>query len=78
MENQGNNFNGNQNGPNNQNNNNGKFPKSPQTIILIVIAVILTFVGVTFMTNLLRGTTVKEVTYDEFWTKLEAGEIKEL
>ena len=78
MENQGNNFNGNQNGPNNQNNNNGKFPKSPQTIILIVIAVILTFVGVTFMTNLLRGTTVKEVTYDEFWTKLEAGEIKEV
>lgn len=66
---------------NNNNKNNGggnRFPKSPQTIILIIIAMILTFVLVTFMTNMLRGTTTKEVTYNEFWEKLEAGEIEEV
>ena len=62
---------------NNQNNNdNGnKTPRSPQSILLIIIGIVVTFILVSTMTRLLRGTSTREVTYNEFWQKLEAGQV---
>ncbi len=61
-----------------KNDQNGKIPKTPQTILILVIATVVTFLIVTFLADMLKGGSSKEVTYDQFWTYLENDEIEEV
>ena len=60
-------YNNNDNRNNNHNNNNNnKKPKNVNLIIFIIIAAVVTFIGLTLLSNMFRNATYKEISYDQF------------
>lgn len=66
-----------ENNPNN-NPNRGQGPKINQTITIVLIALIVTIVGMSFISSMLSNSTSKEISYNEFIEKIEKGEIEEV
>jgi len=62
------------NGPGNGSNN-GKTPKNGQTIVIFLIITLLTIVGVNLFNNMLKSSTQKEITYNQFLQMVEQGKV---
>ncbi len=74
--------NGQNRGPNNQNNrnngnngNNGKNPKNGQTIVIFLIVTLLTLVVINLFNGMMKDSTEKEITYNEFIQMVEQGQV---
>ena len=68
----------NQNNGNNKgngNNNNSGMPPKKQSLMFLVIASLLTLISMSIFMNMFSNDTSRELTYDEFIAKLEAGNI---
>lgn len=61
---------------NNRNNNSGKSPQKKNTWIAFAIFAVITCMGISFFSSFYENATTKEITYDEFLDKVEAGEIE--
>ncbi len=59
----------------NKNRNSNKLPKNTQTIIILVISGLLMLTLVSFMNSWIKSSTTKYISYTEFISKMEAGEI---
>ena len=59
----------------NKNKNSNKLPKNTQTIIILVISGLLMLTLVSFMNSWIKSSTTKYISYTEFVSKMEAGEI---
>ena len=65
-------------GPNNGSNNgpnNGKTPKNGQMIVIFLIVSLLALVGINLFNNMLKNSTNKEITYNEFLEMIEQDKI---
>lgn len=60
----------------NKNKNSNKLPKNTQTIIIVVISGLLMLMLISFMNSWIQSTTTKYISYSEFLTRLEKGEIE--
>ena len=67
------------NGPNNQNNqnnnSNGKPPKGGQTIVIFLVVTLLTLLGMSLFNNMLKDSTSKEISYDQFMEMVDKGQV---
>ena len=62
--------------PGDQNNNrNGKGPKNGQTILIFLVISLVVLLLVNFMNGILKDSTEKEITYNQFMKMLENGEV---
>lgn len=59
---------------NNQNNNNN--PKNKQTIMVFLIVALVVLMIMSFFNNMVEGSTMKKITYDEFLIMLDNKEVK--
>lgn len=59
---------------NNQNNNNN--PKNKQTIMVFLIVALVVLMIMSFFNNMVEGSTMKRITYDEFLIMLDNKEVK--
>lgn len=66
------------NNRNKSGNNNDKKPKNLNTIIVILIAGVITFIGITMLNGMIKDATYKEISYSEFLSKVDNGEISEV
>ena len=66
------------NNRNKSGNNNDKKPKNFNTIIVILIAGVITFIGITMLNGMIKDATYKEISYSEFLSKVDNGEISEV
>lgn len=73
-----NNDNRNNNRNNNNNNNNNKKPKNVNLIIFIIIAAVVTFIGLTLLSNMFRNATYKEISYDQFMQMIDEDKVKKV
>ncbi len=73
-----NNNNNNQNNGNGNKNNGSGMPPKRQSLMFLVIASILTLISMSVFMNLFSSDASEELTYDEFITKLDAGEIEKV
>lgn len=60
----------------NKNRNSNKLPKNTQTIIILVISGLLMLTLISFMNSWIKSSTTKYISYTEFVSKMEAGEIE--
>lgn len=60
---------------NNGQNNNGKMPKNGQTIVVFLIVSLIALVVINVFNGLLRNSTEKEITYNEFLQMVEENEV---
>lgn len=63
---------------NNNNNNNNKKPKNVNLIIFIIIAAVVTFIGLTLLSNMFRNATYKEISYDQFMQMIDEDKVKKV
>ena len=63
-----------QGGENGNQGNNGKFPKNQ--LLIVLIAAFITFAIAGFMRGYMTDKSQKEITYDEFVSEVEHGEVK--
>ena len=63
-----------QNGDNGNNGGNGKFPKNQ--LLIVLIAAFITFAIAGFMRGYMADKSQKEITYDEFISEVEHGDVK--
>lgn len=68
----------NQNQNNNNNNNGQKTPKNSQVIIALVIVGIITFLVIMGLNRFISSKTTKKISYNEFLTQLDSGNVKEV
>lgn len=68
----------NQNQNNNNNNNGQKTPKNSQVIIALVIVGIITFLVIMGLNRFISSKTTKKISYNEFLTQLDNGNVKEV
>ncbi len=68
--------NGSGNNNNNGNKNGSGMPPKKQSLMFLVIASLLTLISMSLFMNLFSSDTSKEISYDEFIQKLDAGEIE--
>ena len=62
--------------PGDQNNNrNGKGTKNGQTILIFLVISLVVLLLVNFMNGILKDSTEKEITYNQFMKMLENGEV---
>ena len=73
-----NNDNRNNNRNNNNNNNNNKKPKNVNLIIFIIIAAVVTFIGLTLLSNMFKNATYKEISYDQFMQMIDEDKVKKV
>ena len=66
------------NNNNRNNNNNNKKPKNVNLIIFIIIAAVVTFIGLTLLSNMFRNATYKEISYDSFMQMIDEGKVKKV
>ncbi|MCD8149328.1 MAG: ATP-dependent zinc metalloprotease FtsH [Clostridiales bacterium] len=68
----------NENRPENEgnNNNNNKNGKNGQNVLLLVVVVVVVLIMVSTMTNRVSSLTNKEITYSEFLSMVEDGEVE--
>ena len=72
-------YNNNDNRNNNRNNNNNnKKPKNVNLIIFIIIAAVVTFIGLTLLSNMFRNATYKEISYDQFMQMIDEDKVKKV
>jgi len=72
-------YNNNDNRNNNHNNNNNnKKPKNVNLIIFIIIAAVVTFIGLTLLSNMFRNATYKEISYDQFMQMIDEDKVKKV
>lgn len=72
-------YNNNDNCNNNRNNNNNnKKPKNVNLIIFIIIAAVVTFIGLTLLSNMFRNATYKEISYDQFMQMIDEDKVKKV
>lgn len=68
--------------PDNQNNgnngNNGKPPKNGQTIVIFLIVSLLTLVVINLFNGMMKDSTEKEITYNQFMQMVENGEVSKV
>ena len=50
-------------------------PKFNQTVVILLIAALITFIGISWLNGMVKNATYKEITYDEFLSMLDDGEI---
>ena len=50
-------------------------PKFNQTVVILLIAALITFIGISWLNGMVKNATYKEITYDEFLSMLNDGEI---
>ena len=50
-------------------------PKFNQTVVILLIAALITFIGISWLNGMGKNATYKEITYDEFLSMLDDGEI---
>lgn len=63
-------------GPGDQNNNrNGKGPKNGQTILIFLVVSLVVLLLINFLNGVLKDSTEKEITYNQFMSMLENGEV---
>ena len=82
------NYQGNENNQNNQNNqndqnkkNNGRGnggPQKKQSILLLLVASLITLLCMSFVMNIMTGSTNKEITYNEFLDMVEDGKVEKV
>ena len=63
-----------QDGNNGKNDGNGKFPKNQ--LLIVLIAAFITFAIAGFMRGYMADKSQKEITYDEFISEVEHGDVK--
>lgn len=68
--------NGNQNGDNNPQGNGG--PPKKQGLFLVLIASLIMLLAMSYFMKLMNGAGTEEISYNEFITMLEAGEVEEV
>lgn len=68
----------NQNQNNNNNNNGQKTPKNSQVIIALVIVGIITLLVIMGLNRFISSKTTKKISYNEFLTQLDNGNVKEV
>lgn len=59
-------------GPRGDGNRGSKFN---QTVVILLIAALITFIGISWLNGMVKNATYKEITYDEFLSMLDDGEI---
>ncbi|HKM21149.1 MAG TPA: ATP-dependent zinc metalloprotease FtsH [Lachnospiraceae bacterium] len=64
--------------PNNNPNNGDKNqpPKNRQTLLVLLIASVITMLFLTYIRGVVTNASVQEISYDEFLSKVEAGEVE--
>ena len=68
-----------QNKKNNQNNGRGNGgPQKKQSILLLLVASLITLLCMSFVMNIMTGSTNKEITYDEFLDMVEDGKVEKV
>lgn len=50
-------------------------PKFNQTVVILLIAALITFIGISWLNGMVKNATYKEITYDEFLSMLDDGEV---
>ena len=50
-------------------------PKFNQAVVILLIAALITFIGISWLNGMVKNATYKEITYDEFLSMLDDGEI---
>ncbi|MBS6194320.1 MAG: ATP-dependent zinc metalloprotease FtsH [Clostridiales bacterium] len=71
--------NNNNQGPNGQNNNENGGPQNPKnksSLLVLVVCALVTLLIWTLFSNVMQGSTSKEIAYDEFIEMLEEGKVK--
>lgn len=63
---------------NNPNNDNNNGPKFNQTLVVLIIAAVVTFVGMSWLSGMVRDATYQEITYDEFLDMVDDGEVSKV
>ena len=66
----------NDNGNNGNNNNKNQPPKNKQTLLVLLIASLITLLFLSYIRGMLTDASSQEISYDEFITMVEAGEIE--
>lgn len=70
--------NGYNNNDNRDNNRNNKKPKNVNLIIFIIIAAVVTFIGLTLLSNMFKNATYKEISYDQFMQMIDEDKVKKV
>ncbi len=66
----------NKNDPNQKPNNNGKMPNSGRSMMVFLVVTLLVLIIMNFVTSAVKGSTEREVTYNQFINMVERGEVK--
>lgn len=71
---------GQQKPPNNQNNNNNnnKTPRNGQNIVIFLVVSLLALIAINLFNSMLKSSTQKKITYDQFVTMIEEGKVKKV
>lgn len=64
--------------PSNDNNNGNKTPRNGQNVIIFLVVSLLALVAINLFNGMLRDSTEKEVTYDEFIRMVDDNEVKKV
>lgn len=57
---------------------NDKMPKNTQTLIILIVSGLIMLLAISYMNSWVKDSTTKEITYNEFMSKVRAGEVNDV